>query len=190
MAVRLAVRAVIVEQGRLLLVNAWPEAAPAAAPEAAPEDAPQAACQGSPEGLPAGPGAGARDRDLWCAPGGGVAAHASLPANLAREVREETGLAIAVGAPCLVNEFHDPAAGFHQVDIFFRCRIIGGALDPGWRDPEAVVSRRRFFTRDELATIRVKPDSLARVAFGAGCLYDPLEPLLPRPAPPAARRRD
>lgn len=145
MPLRLAVRAVIVEDDRLLLVNAYP---------------------------------GARS-DLWCAPGGGVTPHASLPDNLIREVHEETGLTVRVGAPCLVNEFHDPATGYHQVDIFFRCQVMAGRLDGAWRDPEGVVERRRFFTRQELSGLRLKPDSLPAAAFFEGCVYDPLERLVP-----------
>jgi len=144
MPIRLAARAVIVEDDRLLLVNAFP---------------------------------GPRS-DLWCAPGGGVEAGVSLPDTLRREVREETGLAIAVGAPCLVNEFHEPASGFHQVEVFFRCSVEAGALSDGWRDPEGIVSRRRFVTRDEMAGLRVKPDSLARIAFSGGTGYDALEHLV------------
>jgi 8-oxo-dGTP diphosphatase len=60
---------------------------------------------------------------------------------------EETGLTIAVGPPALVNEFHDPETGFHQIDLFFRCTIAGGTLDADWTDPEGVVTDRRFFTR-------------------------------------------
>lgn len=142
--IRLAARAVIIEGGRLLLVNAY----------------------------------AGRD-DLWCAPGGGAEPHASLPDNLARELREETGLTVAVGAPCLVNEFHDRASGFHQVEIFFRCTIIAGELSDGWQDPEAVVTRRRFFSPDELAGLNLKPALLPAVAFESGTIpYDPLEPIL------------
>ena len=145
---RLAVRAVLVEAGRLLLVNAWP----------------------------------GQDSDLWCAPGGGAEPGASLPDNLVREVREETGMRIAVGAPCLVNEFHDPGRGFHQVEVFFRARLAAGAgqaAPPGWRDPEGVVNRMAWVTRDEVARLRLKPDSLPRVAWeaGDGVAYDPLERL-------------
>lgn len=143
-APRLAVRALLLHEGRLLLVNAFP----------------------------------GRRSDLWCAPGGGVEPHASLPENLQREMHEETGLAITVGAPCLVNEFHEPGSGFHQVDIYFRCTLAGGALDAGWRDPAGVVHTRRFFAREELAGIRFKPDSLPQAAWGAGVLYDPLERLV------------
>ena len=140
---RLAARALILQDDRLLLVNAYP---------------------------------GGRS-DLWCAPGGGTESGASLPENLAREVHEETGLIVSVGAPALINEFHDPRTGFHQVDIFFRCHLTGGALSPDWRDPEGVVTERRFFSRAALeqGRIRFKPDSLPAAAWGTGCLYDPLE---------------
>ena len=140
---RLAARAVIVEEGRLLLVNAYP----------------------------------GKQSDLWCAPGGGVDAGASLPDNLAREVHEETGLTISVGGLILVNEFHDPDSGFHQVELFFRARVRDGRLDPFWRDPESIVTERRFFAPDELPRMRVKPDSLPGIAFDstAEARYDPLE---------------
>lgn len=138
---RLAARAVIVEDDRLLLVNAYADPA----------------------------------STLWCAPGGGVRAGQSLPDNLIREVHEETGLQIRVGAPCLINEFHSPVTGFHQVEVFFRCRRVNGTLREDWQDPEAIVTRRRWVTRTEMETLRVKPDSLAHVAFQRGMGYDPLE---------------
>ncbi len=117
--------------------------------------------------------------DLWCAPGGGVEIGQSLPDNLIREVHEETGLTITVGAPVLVNEFHDPTRPFHQIDIYFRAMIVAGDLDADWTDPEGVVNKRRFVTRDEIAGLRVKPDSLADVAWGTGGIsYDPLEPIV------------
>jgi ADP-ribose pyrophosphatase YjhB (NUDIX family) len=143
---RLAARALILHEDRLLLVNAYP----------------------------------AGRSDLWRAPGGGVEVGASLHDNLIREVHEETGLTVAVGPPVLVNEFHDPATGFHQVDLFFRCTITGGTIDPAWRDPARVVSERRFFSRTdlELARIRFKPDSLPQAAWEGGMIYDPLETLV------------
>ncbi|WP_306116836.1 MULTISPECIES: NUDIX hydrolase [unclassified Roseovarius] len=144
MPIRLATRAIIVRENRLLLVNAYPNGT----------------------------------SDLWCAPGGGAEMGASLPDNLVREVHEETGLTISVGAPCLINEFHDPETGFHQVDIFFRCTITDGTIDQQWQDPEAIVTDRRFFTRAEMAGLRFKPDSLAEIAFSDGLRYDPLERLI------------
>ncbi|SEV94255.1 ADP-ribose pyrophosphatase YjhB, NUDIX family [Cognatiyoonia koreensis] len=117
---------------------------------------------------------------LWCAPGGGVEPHASLPDNLAREVMEETGLSVEVGAVCLVNEFHDPGGTFHQVDIYFRCTILSGALSDQWIDPEGIVTQRRWVTRDELRTLTCKPDSLASVAWDTSdhITYDALEPIV------------
>jgi 8-oxo-dGTP pyrophosphatase MutT (NUDIX family) len=141
---RLAVRALILHENRLLLVNAW----------------------------------GGGVSDLWCAPGGGVERGAALPDNLIREVHEETGLTVTVGAPVLVNEFHDPNGTFHQVDLYFRCQIVTGSLSPDWRDPEGIVTERRFFSQAEMAGIRFKPDSLPAAAWGQAMLYDPLEPII------------
>ncbi|MCT4554818.1 MAG: NUDIX hydrolase [Pelagimonas sp.] len=140
---RLATRAVIVHQNRLLLVNAWPDGQSA----------------------------------LWCAPGGGVEPGSSLPDNLIREVHEETGLTVSVGDPCLVNEYHDPDTGFHQVEIFFRATITAGEIDNTWQDPEGIVQQRRFFSREELDQIWLKPDSLRSLPWQDGLLYDPMERL-------------
>lgn len=137
---RLAARALLLHDDRLLIVNAY---------------------------------AGGTS-DLWCAPGGGVHSGSSLPDNLAREVYEETGLRVAVRDPALVNEFHDPASGFHQVDIYFRC-VADGPMPYAWTDPEGIVTERRFVTRTELSTLRHKPDSLGEAAWGQGIYYDPLE---------------
>jgi len=143
---RLAVRALILRENRLLIVNAWPDG----------------------------------KSDLWCAPGGGAQPGTSLPDNLVREVHEETGLLVDVGSPALVNEFHDPGGRLHQVDIYFRCTIREGTLVDSWRDPEGIVTRRRFVSRPELSGLRHKPDSLADAAWStsSAVLYDPLEPVV------------
>lgn len=144
---RLAVRAILKHNGRLLLVNAYAD----------------------------------RSKPLMCAPGGGVERGESLPDNLKREVYEECGLEIAVGAPCLVNEFHDPNGSFHQVDLYFHCTLVGSAdISPDWQDSEAIVNRWQWVTPEALAQIPHKPDSLAAVAFvsDGGITYDPLEPIV------------
>ena len=100
--------------------------------------------------------------------------------NLIREVFEETGLQLTVGAPCLVNEFHDPKGDFHQVDIYFRGTVSDPTLNLDWRDPEGIVTHRRWVSRADMAQLRVKPDSLAAVAWADADApgYDPLEPIV------------
>ena len=117
---------------------------------------------------------------VFCAPGGGAEPHQSLPENLRREMLEECGLEVEVGAPCLINEFHDPVGPYHQAEVFFRCRLVAGDPHGDWTDPEGVVTHRRWVTREGLAGLRHRPRSLAAVAWGdAGApLYDPLEPIL------------
>ena len=117
------------------------------------------------------------ESDLICAPGGGVGRDQSLPDNLKREIHEETGLIVEVGAVAMVNEFHDPPRGFHQVDVYFRCQIVSGDPDGDWSDPEGVVNRRLWLTRAELEQQHFKPDSLPDVAWGddTQAFYDPLE---------------
>ena len=139
---RLGARAIIVKDGRLLLVNAYP-------PE--------------------------KGSDLWCAPGGGVERGQSVQDNLIREVLEETGLVVSVGSLAMTDEIHAPATGFHQVNLFFRCHIKAGDLDPNWADPTGVVHERRFFSRAELESLYFRPLSLPRIAF------DPNLPVLSEP---------
>lgn len=141
---RIATRAIIMHDDRLLVVNAW---------------------KGSTR--------------LWCAPGGGVENQSSLPENLRREVMEECGLDVNVGQAVLVNEFYDPRSKFHQVEVFFRCDVVSGDVSNEWLDPEGVVFHRKWVTRDELAQLPVKPDSLGVVAWDRpeGVTYDPLEPI-------------
>lgn len=124
---------------------------------------------------------GGGQSDLLCAPGGGVEPNHPLPDNLIREVHEETGLIVTVGEVAMVNEFHDPASAFHQVDIYFRCDYVTGDPFGDWIDPEGVVTERHWLTRAELGNKRFKPDSLPDVAWdrvGKPAYYDPLEPLL------------
>jgi 8-oxo-dGTP diphosphatase len=144
MTVRLAVRGVILQDDRLLLVNAY---------------------QGD-------------ESHLWCAPGGGVVAHTGLQTNLRREVYEELGVDITVGDPCMINEFHAPERGFHQVEIFFRASLAGW-MPKDWQDTEGVVNRKIWASRNELAQLHVKPDSLACVAWGTeNVCVDGLERLI------------
>jgi len=70
------------------------------------------------------PGAG-----LWSVPGGKVERGETLAQAVAREVREETGMIVEVGAlACVVERFGDD---YHFVILDYHARPIGGTLAAG-----------------------------------------------------------
>ena len=85
-----------------------------------------------------------------------------------------------MGEVVLVNEFHDPARDFHQVDVYYRCALVSGDPFADWTDPEDVVTERHWLTRAELMARRFKPDSLPDVVWDhdGHAAYDALEPIL------------
>lgn len=75
---------------------------------------------------------------LWCIPCGYVDYGEEVREAAAREVAEETGLVVEVGAPVFVaSNFHDPEK--LTVGVWFAGRAVGGvlaagddAVDVGW----------------------------------------------------------
>ena len=83
---------------------------------------------------------------LWSVPGGKLELGETLAAAVAREVREETGLEVEVGA--LVAVIERPP----YVILDYRARVIGGVLGAGDDASDA-----RWVTDDELAALATTP---------------------------------
>jgi len=84
-----------------------------------------------------------RDVDWWNLPGGGMEVGETVDEALCREVREETGLDVEVGQ--LVGVYSKPQK--QEVVLAFRCRVIGGTLQPTEETRES-----RYFSPGALPT--------------------------------------
>jgi 8-oxo-dGTP diphosphatase len=65
--------------------------------------------------------------DFWVAPGGGVKEDESYEEAAAREVKEETGLAVNVGRLLYIEDLVNPRCRF--VKFWFSAQLASGALD-------------------------------------------------------------
>ena len=73
----------------------------------------------------------------WLLPGGGQEGEESEEACVAREMREETGLDVAVER--LLLDVHDFPGGAYQRLRTYLCRVLGGEAAPGY-EPEVEAS--------------------------------------------------
>jgi 8-oxo-dGTP diphosphatase len=103
----------------------------------------------------------------WSVPGGKLHAGETLAQGVAREVREETGLVVEVGAlACAIERIGDDA---HYVILDYVARVIGGTLAAG-DDARAV----RWASPDDLAALPLTEgllDVLARARASHGAWF-------------------
>jgi ADP-ribose pyrophosphatase YjhB (NUDIX family) len=99
----------------------------------------------------------------WTVPGGKLEGAETLAQGVAREVREETGLLVEVGAlACVVERIGDD---YHFVILDYLARVIGGTLAAA-----SDVRAARFVGPDELATLPLT-DGLVDVLARARATY-------------------
>ncbi|MBW4437720.1 MAG: NUDIX domain-containing protein [Pleurocapsa minor GSE-CHR-MK-17-07R] len=103
------------------------------------------------------------ERGLWEFPGGSVEFGETLRDALVREMREEFGVTIEVGALLTVTDHILPEEGQHWVSPSYVCRIVEGApviLEPekcaaiGWFSLDAMPAAITQVSRHDLGLYR------------------------------------
>lgn len=110
----------------------------------------------------------------WLVPGGGVEIGETLRDTAAREMLEETGYRVEVGALQIVCEAIDPG-GRHIVNLIYAARVTGGELSVGKED--GALRDAVWQPRDELPGLTMYPPiGLALLTrWDAGFAGPPLE---------------
>ncbi len=119
--------------------------------------------------------AGYRDElgPWYVLPGGGQRRGESLHECLAREVKEEGGIAVSIGPLRWVREFvsanHPESSldeSFHQVEVIFECTLADCAEASLGHLPDPGQTGMHWFSIEELGRIRFYPNELAQILAG------------------------
>lgn len=86
--------------------------------------------------------------EFWLLPGGGREEGEAETECVVREVREETGVEVAVGA-ILYELPADPPDGTYRLWRTYLCRIIKGAPAPGSGEQSAQITAVRWLALDD-----------------------------------------
>jgi 8-oxo-dGTP diphosphatase len=108
-------------------------------------------------------------RGSWVIPGGKIHAFESIAEAAARELREETGLAVEVGEHFNVYEIVNPPSE-HRIVIYSWAKVTGGTAKAS-----DDLSELRFFELKELGEVPVTP-LVRRVLTDAGFVIDSAKP--------------
>ncbi|MEM8675370.1 MAG: NUDIX hydrolase [Cyanobacteria bacterium P01_G01_bin.67] len=90
------------------------------------------------------------DGSFWYTPGGKLESEESLTDCVRREVHEETGLVVKAKDLIYSFEFINPGEGTHKVELYFKTELEDGTLPENWKDLGGPVTKRQFFTLDEI----------------------------------------
>ncbi|MBW3590122.1 MAG: NUDIX domain-containing protein [Actinobacteria bacterium] len=119
------------------------------------------------------------DGDWYMLPGGGQMYGETIPESLMRECLEEAGCHVEVGSLRFVrdyiaknHEFADSSGDFHQVELWFECKLLGDLVQP--TVPDTMQTGVEWLDLNQLAGLRLYPKVLREVLVAppkSGVIY-------------------
>ncbi|MER7559182.1 NUDIX domain-containing protein [Nocardioides sp. NPDC126508] len=105
----------------------------------------------------------------WTLPGGGVDYGEQIPAAVVREVKEETGYDVEVGAPLTTNVYVVPfepgRRPYQSVRMIFEARIVGGEL--GTLEVDGTTDFAEWVSLEQAADVAESSADIVRLGIDA-----------------------